>query len=55
MSLCTIFQNENNLESLLNDQYDVLLQKLTILKDKQEWNLKLFCHTGEGFILCSKE
>ena len=41
MSLCTIFQNENNLESLLNDQYDVLLQKLTILKDKQEWNLKL--------------
>ena len=44
MSLCTIFQNENNLESLLNEQHDVLLQKLTILKGKQEWNLKLFCH-----------
>jgi Gas vesicle synthesis protein GvpL/GvpF len=48
MSFCTIFQNESNLESLLNDQYDVLLQKLTINKDKQEFNLKLFCNTEKA-------
>ncbi len=48
MSLCTIFQNESNLESLLNDQYDVLLQKLTTIKNKQEWNLKLFCNTEKA-------
>ncbi|MEH7084575.1 GvpL/GvpF family gas vesicle protein [Neobacillus drentensis] len=44
MSFCTIFQNESNLESLLVDQYDVIYQKLLTLKDKQEWNLKVFCN-----------
>jgi hypothetical protein len=48
MSLCTIFQNESNLDRLLNDQYDVLLQKLTAIRDKQEWNLKLFCNTEKA-------
>lgn len=43
MSLCTIFQNEKNLISLLTKQYDVILNKLNLLKGKQEWNLKLFC------------
>lgn len=45
MSFCTIFQNEGNLESLLTDQYDAFRQKLSVLKGKQEWNLKLFRNT----------
>lgn len=45
MSFCTIFQNEVNLASLFTEQYDVILQKLHSLKDKQEWNLKLYCNT----------
>lgn len=43
MSFCTIFQNENNLKTLLDEQYDRILKKLHPLKDKQEWNLKLYC------------
>ncbi|MGG3564290.1 GvpL/GvpF family gas vesicle protein [Neobacillus rhizosphaerae] len=43
MSFCTIFQDENNLENLLIEQYDVILKKLFSLKGKQEWNVKLFC------------
>jgi hypothetical protein len=49
MSFCTIFQNESNLESLLVDQYDVIVQKLLSLKDKQEWNLKVFCNNEKAF------
>lgn len=43
IAFCTIFQTEGNLESLLTGQYHLLLEKLTYLKGKQEWNLKLFC------------
>ncbi|WP_160724736.1 GvpL/GvpF family gas vesicle protein [Bacillus sp. USDA818B3_A] len=43
MSFCTIFQSEENLETLLTEQYEVLLQKLLTLKGNQEWNLKLYC------------
>lgn len=43
INFCTIFQNKQNLKDLLSEQYDMLLQKLTILKNKQEWNLKVFC------------
>lgn len=45
MSFCTIFQNEENLESLLTDQYNMIFQKLLSLKDTQEWNIKMFCNT----------
>lgn len=48
MSFCTIFQNERNLESLLADQYGVIYQKLLTLKDKQEWNLKVFCNNEKA-------
>jgi len=48
MSFCTIFQNECNLESLLADQYDVIYQKLLTLKDKLEWNLKVFCNNEKA-------
>jgi hypothetical protein len=48
MSFCTIFQTESNLESLLVDQYDLIVQKLLSLKDKQEWNLKVFCHNEQA-------
>ena len=43
MSFCTIFQSENNLENLLHEKYSVILKMLTGLRDKQEWNLKIFC------------
>lgn len=43
MTFCTIFQNEKNLKSLLNDQYDMILNKLNFLKGKLEWNIKLYC------------
>jgi Gas vesicle synthesis protein GvpL/GvpF len=45
LSFCTIFQNEPNLESLLTEQYEVLIHKLSTLKGRQEWNLKLYCST----------
>lgn len=43
MPFCTIFQNEENLVSLLNEQHDVLLERLLTMQGKKEWNLKLFC------------
>ncbi|WP_026567040.1 GvpL/GvpF family gas vesicle protein [Bacillus sp. UNC41MFS5] len=57
MSFCTIFQNESNLESLLADQYGVIYQKLLTLKDKQEWNLKVFCNNEKAlsFVLQHNE
>ncbi|WP_144549802.1 GvpL/GvpF family gas vesicle protein [Bacillus sp. X1(2014)] len=57
MSFCTIFQNESNFESLLTDQYDVIYQKLLTLKDKQEWNLKVFCNNEKAlsFVLQHNE
>jgi len=48
INFCTIFQNKQNLESLLTEQYDELLKKLTFLKDKQEWNLKVFCKVDKA-------
>ena len=48
MAFCTIFQNNNNLESLLNNEYDTLFKKLSFIGDKQEWNLKLFCHMEQA-------
>jgi hypothetical protein len=48
MSFCTIFQNESNLRSLLDDQYDVIMQKLLSLKNQQEWNLKVFCNNDKA-------
>ena len=49
MSFCTIFQNENNVKKLLNDQYEEILEKLNTLKDKQEWNLKIYCNSEMSF------
>ncbi|MFS0777938.1 GvpL/GvpF family gas vesicle protein [Neobacillus sp. 3P2-tot-E-2] len=49
MSFCTIFQNEENLCSLLQEQYDVILQQLIRFKDKQEWNLKIYCNSEQAF------
>jgi hypothetical protein len=49
MSFCTIFQKEDNLRSLLNEQYDVILEKLYRLKEKQEWNLKIYCNPEQAF------
>ncbi|PAE31816.1 hypothetical protein CHI06_27440 [Bacillus sp. 7884-1] len=49
MSFCTIFQKEENLISLLNEQYEVILQKLIKLKEKQEWNIKIYCNSEQAF------
>jgi hypothetical protein len=43
MTFCTIFQNEENLVSLLNKEHDTLREKLLAVKGKKEWNLKIFC------------
>lgn len=43
MPLCTIFQSEENLISVLSEQYDALLEKLLAIQGKKEWNIKLFC------------
>lgn len=48
MSFCTIFQNEENLTTLLSEQYDVILQQLFRFKDKQEWNLKIYCDSRQA-------
>jgi hypothetical protein len=45
MPFCTIFKNKNNLKQLLNDQYGEIVEKLNTLKDKQEWNLKIYCNS----------
>ncbi|MEH6954257.1 GvpL/GvpF family gas vesicle protein [Neobacillus drentensis] len=57
MSFCTIFQKTSNLESFLADQYDMIFQKLLSLKNKQEWNLKVFCHNEKAlsFVLQHNE
>jgi Gas vesicle synthesis protein GvpL/GvpF len=49
MSFCTIFQKEDNLKSLLKEQYGVILKKLDRLKEKQEWNLKIYCNSEQAF------
>lgn len=49
MSFCTIFQKEENLFALLNEQYDVILQQLLRFKEKQEWNLKIYCHSEQAY------
>ncbi|MED1470788.1 GvpL/GvpF family gas vesicle protein [Bacillus salipaludis] len=48
MPFCTIFQNKDNLKTILIDQYDVILQKLISLKNKQEWNVKMFCNRDKA-------
>jgi hypothetical protein len=48
MSFCTIFQNEDNLKSLLNEQYDMILHNLKTLKNKQEWNIKIYCNSKQA-------
>jgi Gas vesicle synthesis protein GvpL/GvpF len=47
-SFCTIFQNEDNLEGFIIDQYHLLCEKLASLKGKQEWNVKLFCQSEQA-------
>lgn len=49
MSFCTIFQKEENLITLLNEQYDVILKQLIRFKEKQEWNLKIYCNSEQAF------
>ncbi|MCM3690628.1 GvpL/GvpF family gas vesicle protein [Neobacillus niacini] len=49
MSFCTIFQKEENLKSLLHEQYDVILQKLNALKNMQEMNVKIYCNPEQAF------
>ena len=49
MSFCTIFQKEENLITLLNEKYDDILQQLIRLKEKQEWNLKIYCNSDQAF------
>jgi hypothetical protein len=48
MSFCTIFQKEENLKSLLNEQYDEILHKLNALKNKQEMNVKIYCNPEQA-------
>jgi hypothetical protein len=48
MTFCTIFQNEENLVSLLHEQQDTLREKLLAVKGKKEWNLKIFCLTEKA-------
>jgi hypothetical protein len=57
LSFCTIFQNESNLESLLDHQYEVIFQKLLSLKNQQEWNLKVYCNNDKAlsFVLQHNE
>lgn len=49
MSFCTIFQREENLKSLLTEQFDVILHKLNTLKNKQEMNVKIYCNSEQAF------
>ncbi|WHY03019.1 GvpL/GvpF family gas vesicle protein [Neobacillus sp. DY30] len=49
MSFCTIFQKGENLITLLNEQYDAILQQLLRFKEKQEWNLKIYCNSQQAF------
>lgn len=46
MSFCTIFQNEENLENMIANQYDVIIEKFYQLSAKEEWNLKVYCDAG---------
>ncbi|MFP7296585.1 GvpL/GvpF family gas vesicle protein [Neobacillus niacini] len=49
MSFCTIFQKEEKLRSLLNEQYESILEKLNKLKNKQEMNLKIYCDDDQAY------
>ncbi|PLS07158.1 GvpL/GvpF family gas vesicle protein [Neobacillus cucumis] len=42
MSFCTVFQNIDNLEVVLHEQYSDLFDKLLSLKGQQEWNVKIY-------------
>ncbi|MEH7118219.1 GvpL/GvpF family gas vesicle protein [Neobacillus vireti] len=42
MSFCTVFQNIDNLEVILDEQYSDLFDKLVNLKGQQEWNVKVY-------------
>ncbi|MDN4524942.1 GvpL/GvpF family gas vesicle protein [Fictibacillus fluitans] len=43
MSFCTIFEQDDKLQTLLRNQHDDILRKLDHLRGKQEWNIKMFC------------
>ncbi|MDM5197387.1 GvpL/GvpF family gas vesicle protein [Fictibacillus enclensis] len=43
MSFCTIFEQDNKLQTLLTNQHDDILRKLDHLRGKEEWNIKMFC------------
>jgi Gas vesicle synthesis protein GvpL/GvpF len=48
LSFCTIFQNEANLDHFLSDQYEKIFSKLDALKEKEEWNVKVFSRRQEA-------
>ncbi|SFF67096.1 Gas vesicle synthesis protein GvpL/GvpF [Halobacillus alkaliphilus] len=43
MKFCTIYQSENSLENMVSTHADDWVQLLENLKDKEEWNLKIYC------------
>jgi hypothetical protein len=43
MPFGTIFKNEDNIRSLMCSQGQLFHKRLSSIKDKQEWNVKLYC------------
>ncbi|WP_277678397.1 GvpL/GvpF family gas vesicle protein [Gracilibacillus dipsosauri] len=44
LKFCTIYQNEESLRQKVEEKLDDMREILTQLKEKEEWNLKIYCN-----------
>jgi hypothetical protein len=44
LKFCTIFTSLDRLEDSLNKSYEKILSLFSLLKNKEEWNLKVYCN-----------
>ncbi|WP_169907805.1 GvpL/GvpF family gas vesicle protein [Priestia abyssalis] len=57
LKFCTIFTNRKSLEEMIVKHYGELISLCTFLREKEEWNLKVYCNKEKfkHFIMQSNE
>lgn len=47
MKFCTIYKSEQSLQAMVESYYDQMLELVTQMEDKEEWNLKIYCDRNQ--------
>lgn len=57
LKFCTIFSDRKSLEEMVAEHYEELVSLCTFLREKEEWNLKIYCNKEKfkEFIMQSNE